>query len=390
MLFGLLNLSWWGDIIALLIMTHITIASVTIYLHRCQSHKGLALHPIISHFFRFWLWLTTGMVTKEWVAIHRKHHDKCETAGDPHSPRIYGLGTVMWRGTELYRAESKNLETIQRYGRGTPNDWVERNVYSRFSWLGISLMAVIDLVLFGLPGISIWGTQMVWMPFFGAGFINAVGHAWGYRNFETPEAARNIVPWGIIIGGEELHNNHHTFPSSAKMSVKWYEFDLGWFYISNLQRLGLAKVFKVPPKLHSVLGKTTFDNETIAAIVSNNLQIMSRYSREVIVPVLRIERKRAGEAGRRLFNQAKTLLVRESSLVDESGKKRLSQLLEKYQVLQQVYHYRLHLQAIWSRSTATQKELLEALQEWCRQAEATGIESLHQFSQRLKSYAIGS
>src|SRR5215831_309468 len=246
---GLMSLPWWGYIVVTLVLTHVTIAAVTIYLHRHSAHRALDLHPAISHFFRFWLWLTTGMITKEWTAIHRKHHAKCETVDDPHSPQTRGLRTVFFQGTELYRAEAKNQETLDKYGKGTPNDWMERNVYSRFGWEGVGLMLVVNLVLFGPIGATMWAVQMAWIPVLAAGVVNGIGHFWGYRNFATGDASTNIVPWGILIGGEELHNNHHAFGSSAKLSSKWYEFDIGWLYIRILQAFRLARVRKVAPKL---------------------------------------------------------------------------------------------------------------------------------------------
>ncbi len=388
MLYGLLNLSLWGYVIATLILTHITIASVTIFLHRCQSHRALKLHPIVSHFFRFWLWLTTGMITKEWVAIHRKHHAKCEQEDDPHSPQIFGIRKVLLEGAELYRAEAENKETLEKYGRGTPDDWLERHIYSRHQLLGIAMMFIIDILLFGIPGITVWAVQMIWIPFFAAGVINGVGHYIGYRNHECPDASRNIVPWGILIGGEELHNNHHTFPNSAKLSFKWWEFDIGWLYIRGLSLLGLAKNLSVPPKMLRVPNKHYIDMETVYAILTNRFQVLSRYSKEVILPVLKEEQQRANDASKRVFKRAKRLLTRETMLVDENNKQRLSTLFEHCQRLHQVYQFRLRLQAIWDRAAANQKESLEALQEWCHQAEATGIEALRQFSHKLKTYAV--
>ena len=246
---GLIPLTWWQVVVVTLLMTHVTIAAVTIFLHRCQAHRALDLHPVVSHFFRFWLWLTTGMVTKEWAAIHRKHHAKVETAEDPHSPVTRGINTVMWSGAELYRAESHNAETMEKYGHGTPDDWLERNVYARFLWQGVGLMLAVDIVLFGAIGLTIWAVQMAWIPFFAAGVINGLGHWWGYRNYATADTSTNLVPWGLLIGGEELHNNHHAYGTSAKFSAQWYEFDLGWLYIRALSALGLAKVRRVAPKL---------------------------------------------------------------------------------------------------------------------------------------------
>lgn len=390
MLYGLLNLSFWGYVVATLILTHITIVCTTIYLHRHQAHRALDLHPAVSHFFRFWLWLTTGTVTKEWAAIHRKHHAKCETVEDPHSPVIFGIRKVLWQGYELYKEESKNKETLERFGYGTPDDWIERNLYSRFSNHGIGLMFVIDFILFGVPGISVGAIQMFWIPFFAAGVVNGIGHYWGYRNFECPDAARNIVPWGILIGGEELHNNHHTYGSSAKLSVKWWEFDIGWGYIKLLSWFGLATVKKLPPKLATLRTKNQIDMETVKAIILNRFQILSHYTTEVVIPVFREERRRAGDAGVDLLRRAKAMLIRTDSLLDEKSKQHLARILEERHALKIVYQYRQRLQNIWNQTTANQKELIEALQEWCKQAEASGIEALYKFAQTIKSYSIVS
>ncbi|HSW69668.1 MAG TPA: fatty acid desaturase [Gammaproteobacteria bacterium] len=385
---GVLSLPWWGYLVILLVLTQVTILSVTIFLHRCQAHRALDLHPIASHFFRFWIWLTTGMITKEWAAIHRKHHAKVETADDPHSPQIQGLWRVLFQGTELYKKESRNPETLERYGQGTPDDWMERRIYSR-SKLGIILMLIIDVVLFGPIGITMWAVQMSWIPFFAAGVVNGVAHYIGYRNFECQDASRNVSPIGFFIGGEELHNNHHTFGTSAKFSVKWWEFDMGWFVIRTLQFLGLAKPKRTPPKAHVVLGKATVDVDTLMAILTNRFQVMAEYSKNVIMPVLREERRRAGEAGSAMLNRVRVLLVRETSLVDPSGQQHLANVLERHRSLDVVYQYRLRLQSIWAKSTATQAELLESLQEWCRQAEATGINALRDFVAKLKGYVPG-
>jgi stearoyl-CoA desaturase (Delta-9 desaturase) len=383
---GLLNLPWWGYIVATLIMTQVTILAVTIFLHRCQAHRAVDLHPIVSHFFRFWLWMTTGMETKQWTAIHRKHHAKVETADDPHSPQVKGIWTVLWQGTELYRKESRNAETMVRYGEGTPDDWMERNVYVAHSALGIMIMMGIDLVLFGPIGLSIWAIQMAWIPFFAAGVINGVAHYVGYRNYECQDASRNILPIAFFIGGEELHNNHHTYATSAKFSNKWWEFDMGWLVIRTLQIFGLAKPKRIPPKPHLVADKTSIDIDTLKAILTNRFQVMARYSKDVIMPVLREEKRRAGLAGSALLRHARTLLIREPSLVDSQGQQQLTKTLESFSALNAVYEMRLKLQNIWARSTASQKDLVEALQEWCRQAEATGIEALREFVRHLKAY----
>lgn len=383
---GLLGLSIWQLVIVTLVFTQITIAAVTLYLHRCQSHKAISLHPVVSHFFRFWLWLTTGMNTKEWVAIHRKHHVKCETSDDPHSPVMLGLNKVLWEGTELYRDESRNQETMKRYGAGTPNDWIERNIYSRWKILGIAIMLIINLGLFGLAGLTIWAVQMMWIPFFAAGVVNGIGHYWGYRNFECPDAARNIIPWGLFIGGEELHNNHHTFANSAKLSAKWYEIDLGWWYICLLNKLNLAKIHHVPPQLATQYSKRSIDFDTVRAVVANRFQVLANYRKKVIVPVLQQEREQHAEQKPRLLQRAKKLLYRDPKLLRQQAKERLNAIRAQYQSLDTVYEYRLRLQAIWEQKYTSSRELLERLQEWCQQAEASGIKALQDFVEQLRAY----
>jgi stearoyl-CoA desaturase (delta-9 desaturase) len=391
MLEGLITLPWWGYIIVALIFTHITIAAVTLYLHRYQAHRALELHPVISHFFRFWLWLTTGMVTKEWAAVHRKHHAKVETPDDPHSPRQFGIRTVMWQGAELYRKESKNLETTEKYGHGTPDDWLERNLYTRHSGKGLVLMFVADVALFGPIGITIWAIQMIWIPIFAAGIINGVGHYWGYRNYEVNDASTNIVPWGILIGGEELHNNHHTFGSSAKFSSKWWEFDIGWMYIQAMKALGLARVKKIPPELVCDSAKQHIDIDTVKAVITARFLVMSQFAREVMQCVHREELRKADRADREswtLLKRARRLMVREAGLLDEASHKWLDKVLENNGTLKTVYVMKQKLQDIWQRSAATQEHLRQALQEWCREAEATGIEALRHFSQKLRTYTL--
>ena len=385
---GLLGLSVWGLVAAVLLLTHITIAAVTIFLHRAQAHRALELHPIISHFFRFWLWLTTGMVTKEWVAIHRKHHAKCETEDDPHSPQVLGIDKVLREGSELYRAESQNQDTMASYGHGTPDDWLERNLYTRFSTMGIGLMLIIDLLLFGVIGLTVWAVQMLWIPIFAAGVINGIGHYRGYRNFETRDAARNIVPWGIIIGGEELHNNHHAFSSSAKLSNRWWEFDIGWLYIRTLAVLKLAKVKKVAPKPRQAPDKHVVDLDTLRAVVLNRFHVTSDFARNVVVPVMREELKLADRSCRRLLKRHRGLLVREQNQLDEQDQLNLNGILQISQSLRTVHEHRARLLALWDRTTASHEKLLAALQEWCTQAEASGIESLQDFSRSLKSYTL--
>lgn len=388
MLFGVLNLSFWGYVIATVVLTQITIASVTIYLHRHQTHRALTLHPIISHFFRCWLWLTTGMVTAEWVAIHRKHHATTDVEGDPHSPVVLGLKKVFWQGAELYREASLDREMVEKYSHGTPKDWIERNLYTRHSAKGILLMLLINIFLFGIPGVSIWAIQMIWIPVWAAGVVNGVGHFWGYRNFECHDAATNIIPWGFWIGGEELHNNHHTFASSAKFSVKWWEFDLGWMYIRCLSFLGLAKVKKLPPKLAMEEGKLHVDLDTVKAVIGNRFQVMSHYYKRVVCPILRQAKRNHAEnkEDKKLFARAGTLLRRREDLLSPRANTRLQALLERYEQLRMVYHYRQSLQNIWLKTAASQKELIESLQQWCKQAEDSGLDVLRQFALQLKGY----
>jgi stearoyl-CoA desaturase (delta-9 desaturase) len=384
---GLTGATWWQLVLITLVMTHITIASVTIYLHRHQAHRALDLHPIPAHFFRFWLWMTTGQVTKEWAAIHRKHHAKCEKEGDPHSPHVFGIKTVFWKGAELYRAESKNQETLARYGHGTPDDWMERNVYTRYSALGVSLMLIINVALFGVAGLSVWAVQMMWIPVTAAGIINGIGHWWGYRNFEATDASTNISPWGIIIGGEELHNNHHTYPTSAKLSVKPFEFDIGWLYISVLKALGLATVKKTPPKLAFGDVKPA-DEKTLEAIIANRYEVMAGFAkalREASARELQDMKTRSADAG--LFKAARRWLHRDDDKVPESVKPQLAAVLERNAVLHKMVTMREELRALWSSTHATREQMAADLAAWCKRAEDSGITALRDFSVKLRSVA---
>lgn len=385
---GLWDLSWWQLLLYALFTTHITIAAVTIFLHRSQAHRSLDLRPIPSHFFRFWLWLGTGMVTKEWVAIHRKHHAKCETEDDPHSPQTRGLAKVMREGAELYRAEAKNAETLKKYGHGTPDDWMERNVY-RHSVMGPSLMLVVNVALFGAIGLTIWAVQMVWIPFWAAGVVNGVGHFWGYRNYEAPDASTNLVPWGVIIGGEELHNNHHTYPTSAKFSVKPYEFDIGWVYISVMQKLGWAKVKKTPPRLRSGVVKPVADELTLEAIIANRYEVMARYARGVRAAVQQeldlLKQKQAHKADVSLLKGVQRWLHRDVDKVPERAKSQLAQARAAYPVIDQMLTMREELRQLWLNTSLSREQLTGQLQAWCQRAEASGIAVLKDFSIKLRS-----
>jgi len=386
---GLLHATGWQIFFYTLIVTHITIAGVTIYLHRCQAHRALDLHAIPSHFFRLWLWLTTGMVTKEWAAIHRKHHAKCETEDDPHSPQVRGIKKVLLEGAELYRAESKNAETMEKYGHGTPDDWVEHNVYSRFGWQGVGLMLIINVMLFGVIGLTVWAVQMLWIPITAAGIINGIGHFWGYRNYDCNDAATNVFPWGIIIGGEELHNNHHTFGTSAKLSSKWYEFDIGWMYIRILEMMGLAKVKKVAPAPKFDRQKLVADFDTLQSVIANRYDVMSKYAKSV-KQAWADELEHLAEKAKlesRFLKSSKKLLQREPAKLEDGQKQQLSELFTHSKALQTMHEMRVELGSIWGRSNSTREQLLHQLQDWCVRAEASGIQALREFALRLRSYA---
>lgn len=388
MIHGLLPLPLWGYLVLTLLLTHVTIAAVTIYLHRHQAHRALDLHPAVAHAMRFWLWLTTGMVTREWVAIHRKHHAFCETRDDPHSPQVKGLSTVLWRGAELYGEASRDRDMLVRYSRGTPDDWIERNLYSRYHFLGVSVLAVMHIVLFGAIGLTIWAVQMLWIPFWAAGVVNGVGHFWGYRNYEPQDASRNISPIGIVIGGEELHNNHHAFPGSARLSSKPWELDIGWCYIRLLAMAGLAKVKRVAPQPVVTTPRKQVDSATATAVASSRMHVMASYGKRVLLPTLRLELRQADASCRQLFRQARHALLRETSLIDRQARTRLDAALGRSRQLAVVYDFRERLQGLWDRSVTTQDALIHRLQTWCNEAEATGIQALQDFSAHLRGYMI--
>ena len=383
---GLLAASWWQIVVYALVTTHITIASVTIYLHRHQAHRAMDLHALPSHFFRLWLWLGTGQVTKEWVSIHRKHHAKCETIEDPHSPQAHGIKKVFWQGAELYRAESKNKETMVKYGHGTPNDWVERNVYTRFSWQGVGLMMIINLALFGAAGLAVWAVQMAWIPVTAAGIINGIGHYWGYRNFEAPDASTNISPWGILIGGEELHNNHHTYPTSAKFSVKPYEFDIGWVYIRALEKVGLATVKKVPPKLQLGAIAPVADEKTLEALIAHRYEVMAGFASELRRAGQReIAALKAKNADSSALRAANRWLHRDDDKVPAAARQQLAQARAEHPVLDKMVTMREELRQMWLSTSASREQLTTDLQAWCRRAEDSGIAALNEFSLKLRA-----
>ena len=346
---GLLDLSLLGIVVYTLVVTHITIVSVTVYLHRHSAHRALELHPALQHFFRFWLWLTTGMGTKAWTSIHRKHHAVCETEDDPHSPVVQGLRKILFQGAECYREAAAQPEIMEKYGAGCPDDWMERHFYTPHTVLGVTILAFVSIALFGVIGLTVWAMQMIWIPFFAAGVINGVGHYWGYRNFECPDAATNIVPWGILIGGEEMHNNHHTYPNSAKFSQKPWEFDIGWFWIRVFQMLGLARPLSTGPIVEQIPGKTTIDIDTAWAVLNDRFRVMARYAENVVGPLVEQELRKAGSAANKLVRKTKVVLCKEDSLVDDAGKNRISELLEAHPDIRVIYELRQALQAVWSK-----------------------------------------
>ncbi len=383
---GALDLSWWQVLLYTLVTTHITIAAVTIFLHRSQAHRSVDLGPVPSHFFRFWLWLGTGMVTREWVAIHRKHHAKCETEDDPHSPQTRGLDTVMWRGAELYRAESANAETIAKFGHGTPQDWMERNVYGRYSALGVSLMLLLDLALFGALGATVWAVQMLWIPFWAAGVVNGIGHYWGYRNFEATDASTNLVPWGLVIGGEELHNNHHTYPTSAKFSVKRYEFDIGWAYIRLMQAVGWAKVKKTPPKLRLGEVRPVADEKTLEAVIAHRYEMMAGYARSVRRACREeLAALKARQADASVLRAARRWLHRDAEKVPARAREHIALARQAHPVLDKMVAMREELRQLWLNTSRTREQLTADLQAWCQRAEDSGVAALRDFSLRLRA-----
>ncbi|MDY0309737.1 MAG: fatty acid desaturase [Castellaniella sp.] len=389
---GILQLGPWALLGVTLVLTHVTIVAVTLYLHRSQAHRGLDLHPAVAHFFRFWLWLTTGMVTREWVAIHRKHHAKCEREGDPHSPAVFGLAQVFFRGAELYRDEARNAETLARYGHGTPDDWLERHVYSRHSLLGVGLMLAVDLLLFGVIGLTVWAVQMAWIPFWAAGVVNGLGHAWGYRNFACPDDSTNIVPWGLLIGGEELHNNHHAYGTSAKFSSRWYEFDLGWAYIRVLQVLGLARVRRVAPRLRLQAPDAArgLGQAQLQGIIAHRYEVLARYSgviKTAVAHELKALKLRQRRGERLLLRRCRKWLVRDTAVLAPREQAQMDRALSLAPALSTLVQMRRDLTALWESSSASSEQLLADLRAWCQRAQASGIDGLEQFALRLGRYA---
>jgi stearoyl-CoA desaturase (delta-9 desaturase) len=385
---GLLGLSGWQIALVTLVFVQVTIAGVTLYLHRCQAHRAVDLHPIVSHFFRFWLWLSTGMSTKAWVAIHRKHHVHCETENDPHSPVVHGINKLLFDGTDLYRKEANVQETLDKYGKGTPDDWMERHVYSASLKRGIFIMLAVDLLLFGVVGMTVWAVQMVWIPFWAAGVINGAAHWWGYRNFKTPDTATNLWPIAFWVGGEELHNNHHAFPGSAKFSYQKWEFDIGWMYLRILSLFGLAKVRKVAPKPVIDPSKQSLDAESIKALLTNRLAVMADYVGKVTKPVMKHKSCTGADCG--LVRRAMNLLKKDQNLLDAGSSETFEKVINSDDELRTVYSFQQSLAALWEKAHNNQEAALAAVREWVQQAEQTRIKALQDFARNLGNYRLGN
>ena len=386
---GIAGLGWWGMLAVLLVFTQLTIFAVTLYLHRSQAHRGVDFHPVISHFFRFWVWLTTSMITREWVAIHRKHHAKVETEEDPHSPVTKGISQVFWRGVELYREARAQRADIEQYGRGAPEDWVERHVYTPHANLGPVLLFAVNTVLFGLPGIALWAIQMAWIPFWAAGVVNGLGHWWGYRNFESADTSTNLTPWAFWIGGEELHNNHHAFPSSARFSMRRWEFDIGWQAIRLLQMLRLAKVLRVAPTMDIRPNIAVPDADTLKALLSHRFQAMTDYQRNVFAPALKDEAAAAGAKLRKLLpRRMRKGLVNDGRWLKPACREQLNQWVQQRPRIQQLVEHRARLSALLEARSHDAAERLRQLQQWCQEAEASGSAALQAYAARLKGYSL--
>lgn len=385
---GLTGSPFWTVVVYFALVTQLTIFSVTLYLHRSQSHRGVDFHPLIAHMFRFWAWLTTAMVTKEWVAIHRKHHAKCETEEDPHSPQTHGIGKVLFHGVVLYQQACKDRALIEQYGTGTPNDWIERNVYAPLPALGPTLMALINIALFGAIGLAIWAVQMLWIPVLAAGVVNGLGHWWGYRNFETSDTSTNLTPWAFFIGGEELHNNHHAYPSSSKFALRRYEFDIGWVAIRVLSFFKLATVLRVAPALSERPNVSIPDMDTVRALLTHRFKVMGDYFHGVIMPTLKAEAERAEGQMERMRGKFRRALANDGRWLDEASRERMRTWVRERPALARVMEYRRSLAATLERSGRNGEALAESLRAWCDEAEKSGIAALEAFSRRIRGYQL--
>jgi len=382
-IYGLLDLSFWQYVGLTVVSFCISMMSITLYLHRDQAHRAIDLHPILKNFFRAWLWVNSGTQTDEWVAVHRKHHAMCEREGDPHSPVVFGIRKVLLEGAELYRAEAANQETVKKYSRGTPQDWIEHTVYKRFPNGGVWLLIIGSLFFLGAPGIIYLGIQLISMPVMAAGIINGLGHHWGYRNFECDDVSTNLTPMAVVIGGEELHNNHHAFPTSAKFSVQPWEFDIGWMYICIFRALGLCEVRRVAPKPWGSSSRQV-DLQTLQAVLVNRMHVLRDYTQSVTLPVLKTER--LASQGNDMLARARKLFVVRPAKLDDVSLGRLTDMLENNQTLKRVYELREQLTQIWEEANVSNEQLVEQLKQWCSDAESSGIQALEEFSARLRAF----
>jgi stearoyl-CoA desaturase (delta-9 desaturase) len=384
-IYGLFNLDFWQYVLVSFVLVMISMMAITLYLHRDQAHRAIDLHPVLQHFFRFWLWINTGMQTDQWVAVHRKHHAMCERAGDPHSPQVFGLAKVLLEGAELYKAEARRSDVVEKYSRGTPRDWIQRNVYWRWPNYGIVLLVLSCLLLFGAPGIVILGVQLLSTPLFAAGIINGLAHNSGYRNFETDDASTNLTPFALLIGGEELHNNHHAFPTSAKFSVRWWEFDIGWMYICIFRLFGLCSVRRVAPRPQLVATRQV-DMHMLQAVLVNRMHVLRDYTQRVTLPVLK--RERLAEKRDAMFAKARRLFIVRPQNLDAAGRDRLQALLDRNHTLRKVHDLREQLVQIWQEANVSNERLVRELHDWCVAAESSGIQALEEFSARLRGYTL--
>jgi stearoyl-CoA desaturase (delta-9 desaturase) len=383
--YGLVELPLWGYFLVTFLTIETMFLGVTLYLHRDQSHGGLVLHPALRHVFRFWLWFSSGAVTRQWVAVHRCHHARADQPGDPHSPVVFGLQRVVFEGFELYRDAARDPQLLSTYGRGTPDDWLERRLYSAHPCAGLVVFVLAHLVLFGVPGITMIAVHLAAQPFFAGGVINGLGHAVGYRSFEMPSTATNLVPWALLLGGEELHNNHHAFPRSARFAVQRWEVDIGWLWIRLFRALGLAQVRWMAPRPHLERRHRELDADTVHALFVNRMHVLRDYARRVVLPVCRELARREPQGA--LPPGARKLLIRHPTLLAEEARRRLRELLERYEVLRRVIEYRDGLQQLWNETAANPPRALAQLREWCRRAESSGISALRDFARGLTAYA---
>ena len=375
---GLIPLNFIEYAIYTLVVTHITIVAITLYLHRGVCHSAIDIHPILSHFFRFWLWLTTSMRTADWVAIHRKHHAKVETSDDPHSPAVYGISKVILQGADLYHKEKNNKETIEKYSQNCPQDWMEEHVYTGRNNLGILLLFILNIILFGTVGIIIWSIQMMWTPIFAAGGINGAGHYWGYRNYNTNDDSTNMSPVGIIIGGEELHNNHHAYPTAAKFSLRPWEFDIGWMYIKIFGAIGLCKVKRIAP-MPIIQKNENTDSKLIAqSLLQSKLAVITDYTQKVLKPAYQKEK----------FKLSFKLLADHPQRLNEHQENKINALLENSSTLHTIYILKNRLHEILHSRQTKHEQFIETLNIWSNEAKGHGIAALDDFLVRLRSYKV--